>query len=52
VGIILFGVAGLLWFLVPLWDSRTPRGMRNRVNTYVGILVVLGMIVFTALGVK
>lgn len=52
VGIILFGAAGLLWFLVPLWDSRTPGGMRNRVNTYVGILVVLFMIIFTALGVK
>jgi quinol-cytochrome oxidoreductase complex cytochrome b subunit len=51
VGIVLFGLAGLLWFLVPLWDARTPRGARNRINTYVGIVVVLAIIVLTALGV-
>jgi cytochrome b6 len=51
VGIVAFGIAGLLWFLVPLWDARTPGGLRNRLNTYVGILVVIGIIVFTALGI-
>jgi len=52
VGIVLFGLAGLLWFLVPLWDARTAKGARNRINTYVGILVVLAVIVLTALGVR
>jgi cytochrome b6 len=51
VGILLFGVAGLLWFLVPWWDSRTPAGARNRVLSYVGILVIAFMIVMTAVGV-
>ena len=51
VGIILFGLAGLLWFLVPLWDARSPKGARNRIANYVGILVVLFIIVMTALGV-
>jgi quinol-cytochrome oxidoreductase complex cytochrome b subunit len=52
VGIVLFGLAGLLWFLVPLWDARTPKGARNRINTYVGIVVVLAVIALTALGLK
>jgi quinol-cytochrome oxidoreductase complex cytochrome b subunit len=51
VGVTLFGIAGLLWFLVPLWDAKTPRGSRNRVINYAGILVVLFMIVFTIVGV-
>jgi cytochrome b6 len=51
-GILFFGVAGLLWFLVPLWDARTPGGMRNRVITYVGIAVILGMISLTAVGLR
>jgi quinol-cytochrome oxidoreductase complex cytochrome b subunit len=51
VGILLFGVAGLLWFLVPWWDGRTPSGARNRVLTYVGIFVIAFMIAMTAIGV-
>jgi quinol-cytochrome oxidoreductase complex cytochrome b subunit len=52
VGIVLFGLAGLLWFLVPLWDAHSPKGLRNRLNTYVGIVVVLGIIVLTSLGLR
>ncbi|HEU4335120.1 MAG TPA: cytochrome bc complex cytochrome b subunit [Candidatus Eisenbacteria bacterium] len=51
VGILLFGVAGLLWFLVPWWDAKTPKGSRNRTLNYVGIVVLLFMIVMTAIGV-
>lgn len=51
VGILLFGLAGLLWFLVPWWDNRTPKGARNRTLTYVGILVLAFMIAMTAVGV-
>ncbi|HSQ60380.1 MAG TPA: cytochrome bc complex cytochrome b subunit [Acidobacteriota bacterium] len=51
VGILLFGLAGLLWFLVPWWDAKTPKGSRNRTLTYVGIVVLLFMIVMTAIGV-
>ncbi|MEK7317389.1 MAG: cytochrome b N-terminal domain-containing protein, partial [Candidatus Eisenbacteria bacterium] len=51
VGILLFGLGGLLWFLVPWWDGRTPAGSRNRILNYVGIAVVLFIIVFTVLGV-
>ena len=52
VGVVLFGLAGLLWFLVPLWDGRTPKGARNRVIKYVGVVVVLFMIVLTAIGAR
>jgi quinol-cytochrome oxidoreductase complex cytochrome b subunit len=50
VGVTLFGIAGLLWFLVPLWDGRTPKGAQNRVINYVGIVVVLAVIVLTVIG--
>ncbi|MGC8594901.1 MAG: hypothetical protein ACP5MI_04780 [Candidatus Kryptoniota bacterium] len=49
-GIGLFGIAGLLWFLVPFWDSRTPAGRRNKIVNYAGILVILYIIVLTAIG--
>ncbi len=50
VGVMLFGVGGLMWALVPFWDARLPGGARNRVVTYVGILVVLGIIILTGIG--
>jgi cytochrome b6 len=52
VGIIFFGIAGLLWFLVPWWDAKTPQGARNRTINYIGIGVVLFMIVLTAVGLR
>ena len=52
VGILIFSVAGLLWATVPLWDTRLPRGARNRVLNYVGIAVVIGAIVLTVIGLR
>jgi cytochrome b6 len=49
-GIILFGLAGLLWVLVPFWDKRTKSGIRNRVINYAGILVLIFFIILTILG--
>ncbi len=49
-GVCLFGAAGLLWFLIPFWDSKTPKGARNRIINYVGIVVVLYIIILTAIG--
>ncbi len=51
-GISLFGVAGLLWFLVPFWDSKTPKGARNRIANYIGIGVIVYIIVLTAIGAR
>ncbi len=49
-GIAVFGIAGLLWVLVPFLDKKSARGKHNRQLTYVGILVVIYIIVLTILG--
>jgi len=51
VGVLMFGIAGLLWLLVPLWDARLPEGIRNRTLNYFGLLVITGVIILTAIGV-
>jgi len=50
VGILLFAVGGILWTLVPFWDRKSSAGKRNRVVTYIGIIVVLYIIMLTLLG--
>jgi cytochrome b6 len=52
VGVLLFGAGGLLWALVPIWDTRLPHGSRNRTITYIGLVVVAGIIVLTWIGLK
>ena len=52
IGVLLFGVAGLLWLLVPLWDARLPRGSQNRTLNAIGLAVVLGAILLTAIGLR
>jgi quinol-cytochrome oxidoreductase complex cytochrome b subunit len=49
-GILLFGLAGLLWMLVPFWDRKSPRGERNRFVNYVGIFVIFYIIILTVIG--
>ena len=49
-GILLFGIAGLLWMLVPFWDRKSSRGEANRWVNYVGLFVVIYILVFTVLG--
>lgn len=50
VGILLFAIGGILWTLVPFWDTKSSAGKRNRMVTYIGIAVVLYIIVLTILG--
>ena len=49
-GILLFGIAGILWLFVPFWDVKSSQGKRNRVITYLGIFAVIYIIVLTILG--
>ncbi|OGU26159.1 MAG: cytochrome bc complex cytochrome b subunit [Ignavibacteria bacterium GWA2_54_16] len=49
-GILAFGVAGMLWTLVPFWDRQSERGGRGRFVTYVGIVAVLFIILLTIVG--
>ncbi len=49
-GILIFGLAGVLWFLVPFWDVETKSGHRNRLLNLIGLFVVMFIIVMTILG--
>jgi quinol-cytochrome oxidoreductase complex cytochrome b subunit len=50
VGIMVFGLAGLLWTLVPFWDAASARGQKSRKITYAGIFAVMFIIVLTIIG--
>jgi quinol-cytochrome oxidoreductase complex cytochrome b subunit len=52
IGVCLFAVAGLLWFLVPFWDSRLPKGSRNKIINYIGLAVMIYIITLTIVGVR
>lgn len=49
-GILLFGIAGFLWTLVPFWDRKSSRGERNRLVNYIGLFAVIYIILFTIAG--
>lgn len=49
-GVLLFSVAGLLWFLVPLWDRKTKAGKKSYWLTYTGIFVIIYIVIFTIIG--
>jgi cytochrome b6 len=49
-GIGLFGVAGLLWLLVPFWDAKSSRGEQHRLINYLGLFAVVYILIFTILG--
>jgi cytochrome b6 len=49
-GILIFVVGGLIWFLIPFLDRNPRRRMRTNFWTYFGILVVIYMIVLTIWG--
>lgn len=50
VGVIGFGVAGLLWILVPFLDRKSEKGRRSRKLTYIGLVIVIYIIVMTIIG--
>ena len=49
-GVLLFGVAGLLWVIIPFWDRKSGKGERGRLVTAIGLFVVIYIIAFTILG--
>jgi len=49
-GILMFSLAGLFWFLIPLWDRKTTLGKKGYWLTYAGIFIVIYIIVFTIIG--
>jgi quinol-cytochrome oxidoreductase complex cytochrome b subunit len=50
VGILGFGLGGLLLLLVPILDRRTARGQPSRLFTWIGIAIILYMVLITVLG--
>jgi len=49
-GIMVFGLAGFLWILVPFWDSKSSSGRKNRILNYAGIFIIIFFMIFTTLG--
>jgi cytochrome b6 len=49
-GVLLFGIAGLLWTMVPFWDRKSSRGEQNRFVNYLGLFAVIYIIIFTIIG--
>jgi cytochrome b6 len=49
-GILLFGLAGVLWVLVPFWDKKSTQGRENKLINYIGIFAVMFIIVMTIVG--
>ncbi len=47
IGIVIFGIGGLLWLLTPFWDRRVNTKYKNRLLLYAGIFVVSFILVFT-----
>jgi cytochrome b6 len=50
IGIMLFGLAGLLWMLIPFWDRWSSGGQKRAFLNYLGVFVVMYMIILTILG--
>lgn len=49
-GVLAFGLAALLWVLVPFWDRKSARGQKSRLITYFGLFAVVFILIFTILG--
>jgi quinol-cytochrome oxidoreductase complex cytochrome b subunit len=49
-GILLFSLAGLFWFLIPVWDRKTGKGKKRYWVTYFGLFAIMFMIVLTIVG--
>jgi cytochrome b6 len=49
-GVLMFGLAGLLWTMIPFWDKKSTRGERNRYVNYAGLFAVVFIIILTILG--
>lgn len=46
-GVLMFTLAGIFWFLVPLWDRKKPLGKKSYWLTYMGIFIIIYIIVLT-----
>jgi len=49
-GVLLFGLAGLFWLLIPFLDRSSQKGLQSRNFTYIGIAAIIVVLFFTILG--
>jgi cytochrome b6 len=49
-GVLVFGIAGLLWILIPFWDRDSLSGKRKKILSYIGMGVLAYIIVLTIVG--
>jgi len=49
-GIMLFGLAGLIWMLIPFWDRKSSRGEKSRLVNFAGLFVLMYIIILTIVG--
>ncbi len=49
-GVLVFSIAGFIWFMVPFWDAKTKSGRRNRTVNIVVLFVLIFIIVMTIIG--
>lgn len=47
IGTMLFTIAGLFWFLVPLWDRKSDKGKKGYWINYVGIFIIMYIIILS-----
>ena len=50
IGVVGFGLGGLILLLIPLLDKKTARGEPSRLFTWIGVMIIMYMIVLTILG--
>ena len=50
IGILLFTLGGLLWFLTPYWDAKIKGGKRPRLIQLIGAVIVIFIIIMTVIG--
>jgi cytochrome b6 len=50
IGVFGFAIAGFIWVLLPFFDTKSNKGIPNRIYTIIGVVVVVYMVALTAIG--
>jgi cytochrome b6 len=50
IGVFGFAVAGFIWVLLPFFDTKSNKGVPNRIYTIIGVVVIVYIVALTAIG--
>ncbi|MDP3980410.1 MAG: cytochrome b N-terminal domain-containing protein, partial [Chlamydiota bacterium] len=50
VGVLLFNIVGLVWFLIPFWEKLLPENKKNLTINILGSITLLYLLIMTAWG--